>query len=91
MTLAKFLFWVVIVTTTKIDISEVKLKCLTHHFRTKYIFIPRSAGYDINSTSFMLKKSTQVSFLNHDLFLCPNLVRPNMRSGKVQLNASLII
>jgi hypothetical protein len=64
----KSLFWVVIVTTTKRELSEVKLKCLTHHFRTKYLFTPRSSWYSLNSTSFMLKKSTQVLFLNHDLF-----------------------
>jgi hypothetical protein len=37
-------------------------------FRTKYIFTPKPSWYSLNPTSFMLKKFTQVLFLNHDLF-----------------------
>jgi hypothetical protein len=44
MIFAKTLFWVVIVTATKRELSEVKLKCLTHHFRTKYLFTQDDHG-----------------------------------------------
>jgi hypothetical protein len=41
MTFAKTLFWVVIVTTTRRELREVKLKCLTHQIfiHTKIIMV----------------------------------------------------